>query len=70
MPVMSTGRFFANTLQGYGVTHVFLVPSFGGDVLDRFFNALEGVQESPDRLVALKQAEAMQEIARLLCEPE
>ena len=27
MPVMSTGRFFANTLQGYGVTHVFLVPA-------------------------------------------
>jgi acetolactate synthase-1/2/3 large subunit len=27
MSVMSTGRFFANTLEGYGVTHVFLVPA-------------------------------------------
>jgi acetolactate synthase-1/2/3 large subunit len=27
MPMMSTGRFFAGTLQGYGVTHVFIVPA-------------------------------------------
>ena len=27
MPMMSTGEFFARTLQGYGVTHVFLVPA-------------------------------------------
>ncbi|MGD1148438.1 MAG: HIT family protein [Thermoanaerobaculaceae bacterium] len=47
-------------------THVFLVPSFGGDVLDRFFNALEGFQESPDRLAVLKQREAMEEVARQL----
>ena len=47
-------------------THVFLVPSFGGDVLDRFFNALEGFQESPDRLAELKQARSMDEAARLL----
>ena len=25
--MMSTGRFFAETLQGYGVTHVFIVPA-------------------------------------------
>ncbi len=50
-------------------THIFLVPSFGGDVLDRFFNALEGFQESPDRLAALKQREAMEETARQLREP-
>jgi acetolactate synthase-1/2/3 large subunit len=27
MPMMSTGQFFARTLQGYGVTHVFIVPA-------------------------------------------
>ena len=27
MPRMSTGRFFADTLHGYGVTHVFMVPA-------------------------------------------
>ncbi|MFB3819064.1 MAG: thiamine pyrophosphate-binding protein [Candidatus Methylomirabilales bacterium] len=27
MATMSTGEFFAKTLQGYGVTHVFLVPA-------------------------------------------
>ncbi|MFI5168385.1 MAG: HIT family protein [Thermoanaerobaculales bacterium] len=51
-------------------THVFLLPSFGGDLLDRFFNALEGMQESPDRLVALKRPEALEDAARLLREPE
>jgi thiamine pyrophosphate-dependent acetolactate synthase large subunit-like protein len=25
--MMSTGRFFAETLQGHGVTHVFIVPA-------------------------------------------
>jgi histidine triad (HIT) family protein len=51
-------------------THVFLVPSFSGDVLDRFFNALEGFQESPDHLVEIKQAEVMERTARLLREEE
>ena len=27
MPKMSTGQFFAKTLKGYGVTHVFIVPA-------------------------------------------
>jgi len=49
-------------------THIFLVPSFGGDVLDRYFNALEGFQESPDRLAALKRPQALAEAARLLRE--
>jgi histidine triad (HIT) family protein len=35
-------------------THVFLVPTVKGDVLDGFFNALERFQESPDRLAALR----------------
>ncbi len=40
-------------------THVFLVPSAKGDVLDGFFNALEKFQESPEKLVALKTREAL-----------
>lgn len=40
-------------------THLFLVPTFSGDVLDRFFNALEGFQESPQALAQLKDPEAM-----------
>lgn len=47
-------------------THIFLVPSFGGDVLDRFFNTLEGFQEAPGRLAELKQPATMEETARLL----
>jgi len=50
-------------------THIFLVPSSGGDALDRFFNALEGFQEAPDRLVALRQREAMETAARRLRDP-
>ncbi len=52
-------------------THVFLVPTFGGDVLDRFFNALEGFQESPDTLARLKRHEALEAAAaRLRGDPE
>lgn len=49
-------------------THIFLVPTFAGDVLDRFFNALEKFQESPEELARLKSAESMDEAARLLKE--
>jgi histidine triad (HIT) family protein len=42
-------------------THLFLVPTYSGDVLDRFFNALEGFQESPQALARLKDPEAMLE---------
>jgi histidine triad (HIT) family protein len=45
-------------------THVFLVPSRGGDVLDRFFNALEGFQESPQALAALKERRSLARAAR------
>ena len=41
-------------------THLFLIPTFGGDVVDRFFNALEGFQESPAALARLRDPEAMQ----------
>jgi len=35
-------------------THIFLVPTRQGDVLDGFFNALERFQESPPALTALR----------------
>ena len=47
-------------------THVFLVPTFRGDPLDRYFNALEGFQEAPEKLAGLRQPAAMEETARLL----
>jgi histidine triad (HIT) family protein len=40
-------------------THIFLVPTKKGDVLDNFFNALEREQESLDTLAAIKTAEAL-----------
>jgi histidine triad (HIT) family protein len=40
-------------------THVFLVPTTRGDVLDGFFNALERFQESPRALAALKDDERL-----------
>ena len=47
-------------------THIFLVPTFGGDLLDRFFNALERFQESPADLARLKEPLAMEEAAHRL----
>lgn len=47
-------------------THIFLVPTYGGDPLDRFFNALEGFQEAPSEWHALKQPDRMQETAECL----
>jgi len=47
-------------------THIFLVPTYRGDVLDRFFNALELFQESPPELAALREEKAMADVARLL----
>ncbi len=47
-------------------THVFLVPSYNGDILDRFFNALEKVQESPHELAKLREPASMEEAAELL----
>lgn len=38
MPMMSTGRFFADTLQGYGITHVFIVPA----IFHQAMTAMEG----------------------------
>jgi histidine triad (HIT) family protein len=47
-------------------THIFLVPTYQGDVLDRFFNALELFQESPPMLAALREENSMEEVAKLL----
>ena len=41
-------------------THLFLIPTFAGDVVDRFFNTLEGFQESPPALARLAAPEALQ----------
>jgi histidine triad (HIT) family protein len=47
-------------------THIFVVPTYGGDVLDRFFNALEGFQEATFELAKLKSEEELEEAADLL----
>ena len=47
-------------------THIFLVPTYSGDVLDRFFNAQELFQESPKRLAALCEPRSMEETADLM----
>ena len=47
-------------------THAFLIPTYSGDVLDRFFNALENFQESPQMLAKLKEPAAMAEALQIL----
>jgi histidine triad (HIT) family protein len=47
-------------------THVFLVPTYKSDPLDRFFNALEGFQESPPQMMRLRDKDAMAEAAEKL----
>ena len=47
-------------------THLFLIPTFSGDVLDRFFNALENFQESPQMLEKLRGPDSMAEAAELI----
>lgn len=47
-------------------THIFLIPAFKDDVLDRFFHALEKFQESPKDMARLKEAEKMIEAMELL----
>ena len=45
-------------------THLFLVPTSGGDALDRFFNELEKVQETCEELAPLRQVRSREEAAR------
>ena len=40
-------------------THLFLIPTFGGDLVDRHFNTLEAFQESPPALAQLRDPDAM-----------
>jgi len=47
-------------------THIFLVPTFSGDLLDRFFNILERFQETPAELARLKERQSMEEAADCL----
>jgi histidine triad (HIT) family protein len=47
-------------------THIFLVPTYSGDLLDRFFNALEGAQESPAELAKLKGKNALKQASKRL----
>ncbi len=47
-------------------THIFLVPTARGDVLDSFFNALERFQESPEALASLKSPAALAEAERII----
>lgn len=47
-------------------THIFLVPTYKGDPLDKFFNALEGFQEAPPALMMLRDKSSMQETAERL----
>ena len=51
-------------------THLFLIPTYSGDVLDRFFNALENFQESPQMLAKLKEPATMTEALQLLRETD
>jgi len=44
-------------------THIFLVPTFSGDVLDKFFNGLERAQESSGELAPLREPGCLQEVA-------
>lgn len=45
-------------------THVFLVPTSKGDILDGFFNVLERFQELPEALATLKKRQALANAAR------
>jgi len=47
-------------------THIFLVPTYKGDVLDRFFNTLELFQESPQTLITLQEKHSMEKVAETL----
>jgi hypothetical protein len=45
-------------------THIFLVPTVRGDVLDRYFNGLESVQETSEELAPLRSLASREEAAR------
>jgi histidine triad (HIT) family protein len=47
-------------------THIFVVPTWRGDPLDRHFNSLEGFQETSDELAALRDPGDLERVANLL----
>jgi histidine triad (HIT) family protein len=47
-------------------THIFLVPTAPGDVLDRYFNGLEKVQEGSEELAPLREHASREKAARSL----
>jgi len=47
-------------------THIFLVPTYRGDVLDRFFNALELFQESPKELLSLSEEKSLKDAKEII----
>jgi histidine triad (HIT) family protein len=47
-------------------THLFLVPTTPGDVLDRYFNGLEKVQEGSEELAPLREHASREKAARTL----
>jgi len=49
-------------------THIFLIPTVEGDVLDRFYGAMEKFQEAPQELAKLKDNKSMEEAAKILRE--
>jgi histidine triad (HIT) family protein len=51
-------------------THIFLTPTYSGDLLDKYFNTLETIQESPVELAQLRAKSSMEEAARRLREVE
>ncbi|HQG32689.1 MAG TPA: hypothetical protein PLA83_12235, partial [Deltaproteobacteria bacterium] len=51
-------------------THIFLIPTYKDDVLDRFFHALEKFQESPQEMALLKGKDQMLDAMKLLLKPQ
>jgi histidine triad (HIT) family protein len=51
-------------------THLFLVPTVKGDVLDASFNALEKFQESPPELAVIRQQSRLGEASRKIREAD
>jgi histidine triad (HIT) family protein len=51
-------------------THIFLIPTTSGDLLDRFFNSVEKLQESSEELSALRDRAALEAVAAKLKDTE
>ncbi len=47
-------------------THIFLIPTFSKDPIDRYFNALEGFQEEANRLASLSKELELIRVQKLL----